>query len=140
MSFLIDTNVISELRKGALANSGVRRWYDGVTADDLYLSTLVLGEIRKGAEMCRKKEPAKARLLEHWLGQVQAAFAGRIVPVDQAVAGVWGRIGASRTIPVIDALLAATAISRDLTLVTRDLKGASGTGARVLNPFTKHRP
>lgn len=136
MKYLIDTNVISEIRKGERCNSGVSSWYASVTDDDLCLSVLVLGEIRKGLERLKSRDPAQARALEEWLGNVTAAFGDRALPVDAAVADEWGRLNGIRPVPVIDGLLAATAKVHDLTLVTRNAADVKGLGASVLNPFT----
>ncbi len=135
MSYLIDTNIISELRKGDRCDPHVSAWYGAITDDDLFLSTLVLGEIRKGVELARPRDPAKAAALERWLRQVEAAFDGRVLGIDTAVADQWGRMSAIRPIPVIDGLLAATAASNGLTLVTRNDRDIAGLGAMVLNPF-----
>lgn len=135
MSWLIDTNIISEVRKATRCHPGVAAWYAGVAATDLYLSVLVLGEIRKGVELVRDREPERAAALEAWLRAVDAAFGGRILPVNREVADLWGRMAAQRPVPVIDALLAATAIVHRLTLVTRNDRHVAGLGADVLNPF-----
>ncbi len=135
MSYLIDTNIISEVRKGDRCDPHVSAWYASVADDDLFLSTLVLGEIRKGVELARPRDPAKAAALERWLGQVEAAFDGRVLGIDNAVSDQWGRMSAIRPIPVIDGLLAATAVTNGLTLVTRNNRDIAGLGAIVLNPF-----
>ena len=135
MSFLIDTNVISEIRKGNRCDPGVATWWAEVAEDDLWLSALVLGEIRKGVELARRRDPQKAAALEAWLGEVVAGFADRVLPVDAAVADEWGRMNAIRPVPVIDALLAATAKANGLTLVTRNEADVAGIGVEVLNPF-----
>jgi len=135
LSFLIDTNVISEVRKGARCDANVAAWYAAIEDDDLYLSVLVLGEIRRGIERARAGEPAKARALEQWLSVVSRSFGNRILPVDQRVAEEWGRMRAKRSAPVIDALLAATARVYDLTLATRNTADVAGLGAEVVNPF-----
>ncbi len=135
MSFLIDTNIISELRKGERCDPGVAAWWTEVAEDDLWLSALVLGEIRKGVELARRRDPQKAEALEAWLGDVVAGFGDRILPVDTAVAEEWGRMNAIRPAPVIDALLAATARANGLTLVTRNTADVAELGADVLNPF-----
>ncbi|MBW7852600.1 type II toxin-antitoxin system VapC family toxin [Gemmobacter nectariphilus] len=135
MSFLIDTNVISEIRKGNRCDPGVATWWAEVAEDDLWLSALVLGEIRKGVELARRRDPQKAAALEAWLGEVVAGFADRVLPVDAAVAEEWGRMNAIRPVPVIDALLAATAKANGLTLVTRNEADVAGIGVEVLNPF-----
>jgi len=135
VSFLIDTNVISEIRKGNRCDPGVAAWWAEVAEDDLWLSALVLGEIRKGVELARRRDPQKAAALEAWLGEVVAGFADRVLPVDAAVAEEWGRMNAIRPVPVIDALLAATAKANGLTLVTRNEADVAGIGVEVLNPF-----
>ncbi|WBQ11312.1 type II toxin-antitoxin system VapC family toxin [Hyphomonadaceae bacterium ML37] len=135
MSFLIDTNIISEVRKGDRCDRAVAAWWAGVAEDDLWLSALVLGEIRKGVELARRRDPRKADALEAWLGDVIAGFADRVLPVDTAVAEEWGRMNAIRPAPVIDALLAATAKANGLTLVTRNTADVAGLDVDVLNPF-----
>jgi predicted nucleic acid-binding protein len=136
MSFLIDANIISEIRKGPRCDPAVAQWFEAVAETDLYLSALVLGEIRKGIEQVRPKAPDRAEGLEAWLSTLAAGFANRILPVDRAVAEAWGRMSAVRTVPVIDGLMAATALVHDLTLVTRNQADVAALGARVLNPFT----
>lgn len=135
MSFLIDTNIISEIRKGERCDAHVSAWYASIADEDLFLSTLVLGEIRKGVELARSRDPDKAAALERWLRQVEAGFDGRMLGIDNAVSDQWGRMSAIRPIPVIDGLLAATAATHGLTLVTRNDRDVAGLGAIVLNPF-----
>ena len=135
MSYLIDTSIISELRKGDRCDPKVSAWYDSVAEEDLFLSALVLGEIRKGVELARPRDPDKAQALERWLAQVETAFGGRVLGIDNRVADQWGRMSAIRPIPVIDGLLAATAAVNGLALVTRNDRGVEGFGAAVLNPF-----
>jgi toxin FitB len=135
VSYLIDTNIISEVRKGKRCDPNVAAWYASIDDADLYLSPLVLGEIRKGIELARPRDPERAERLEAWLEDVAAAFGDRILPVDHAVADEWGRMSAHRPVAVIDGLLAATAKVHRITLVTRNAKDVEGLGARVLNPF-----
>lgn len=135
MSYLIDTNIISEVRKGARCDPNVATWWASVEDEDLFLSPLVLGEIRKGVELARPKDAAKAGALEQWLAQVRAAFADRLFPVDAAVAQEWGRKSAARPVPVVDGLMAAAAKANGLTLVTRNEAHVADLGASVLNPF-----
>ncbi|GGB43668.1 hypothetical protein GCM10011316_14530 [Roseibium aquae] len=104
MSYLIDTNIISEVRKGERCDPAVATWWAGVAEDDLWLSALVLGEIRKGVELVRRRDPRKAEALEAWLGDVIAGFGDRVLPVDTAVAEEWGRMNAIRPVPVIRAI------------------------------------
>ena len=135
MSYLIDTNIISEVRKGARCDAHVAAWYASIADEDLYLSTLVLGEIRKGVERARLRDAGKAAALERWLREIEVAFAGRVLGIDNAVSDQWGRMSAIRPIPVIDGLLAATALINGLTLVTRNDRDVAGLGASVLNLF-----
>ena len=135
MSYLIDTNIIFEVRKGDRCDRQVAAWYASIVDEDLFLSTLVLGEIRIGLELQRSRDPDKAAALDRWLGQVEAAFGGRVLGVDKAVADQWGRMSAIRPLPVVDGLLAATAMTNGLTLVTRNDRDVAGLGAMVLNPF-----
>lgn len=135
MTFLIDTNIISEVRKGSRCDPNVASWFAGVADTQLYLSVLVLGEIRKGIENARPRDPARADALQEWLVEVDSAFGDRVLPVNRAVADEWGRMSAARSVPVIDGLLAATARINRLTLVTRNEADVSGLGASVLNPF-----
>ena len=135
MTWLIDTNVISEVRKGAGCNPTVAAWWQGVEDRDLYLSVLTLGEIRKGVEAVRPRDPAKANKLAEWLADVVDAFGARVLTIDEAVAETWGRMSATRSVPVIDTLLAATAQVHGLVFVTRNTADVGDLGVRLLNPF-----
>ncbi len=140
MKFLIDTNIISEVRKGARCDVHVAAWYASINDTDLYLSVLVLGEIRKGVELARVHDPEKAQVLDAWLGLVRTAFGERILPIDHAVGEEWGRMASQRPLPVIDGLLAATAKIHRMTLATRNEAHVAGLGAKVLNPFKARQP
>ena len=135
MTFLIDTNIISEVRKGDRGDPAVATWWNGVSEDDLWLSSLVLGEIRKGGELARRRDPRRAEALEVWLTDVMSRFGNRVLPVDTAVAEQWGRMNAVRSLPIIDGLLAATAKANGLTLVTRNVADVAELDVDVLNPF-----
>ncbi|MBX3140305.1 MAG: type II toxin-antitoxin system VapC family toxin [Trueperaceae bacterium] len=134
MSYLLDTNVISEIRK-ANANTGVRAWLAGVQNRQLFLSVLVVGEIRQGIERLRSRDAYRAAQLEAWLGTLGTEYADRILRVSIEVAEAWGRLNAVRTLPVIDGLLAATAYVHGLTLVTRNTADFDGLEVEALNPF-----
>ena len=135
MNYLIDTNIISEVRKGRRCNPNVASWYEKVNDASLYLSVLIIGEIRQGIERVRPKDSAQANALESWLIAVDKAFGERILPIDRAVADEWGRLNASRPLPVIDGLLAATAKVHRMTLVTRNTAGIADLGVHILDPF-----
>ena len=135
----MDTNVISEVRKGPRCHPAVAVWWSGVEDVDLFLSVLTLGEIRKGVEGVRPRDPAKAAALEAWLAEAVEAFGPRVLGVDLSVAEAWGRMSAARSAPVVDALMAATASVHGLVLVTRNVADVEGLGARVLDPFAAAR-
>jgi toxin FitB len=137
VNYLIDTNVISEVRKGSRCDANVARWYASIDDNDLYLSVLILGEIRRGIELARRRDPAQAAALQDWLAAVDTAFGERVLPVDRNVADAWGRMNSHRPLPTVDSLLAATAVVHGMTLVTRNDTDVSGVGAKVLNPFVE---
>lgn len=134
MSYLLDTNVLSEARKPQ-PNPGVREWLAGVPYDSLYLSALVLGEVRLGIERLRRRDPVQAAAHEAWLATVREGYANRIVPVTAAIAEEWARLNVPDPLPVIDGLLAATARTHGLTLVTRNVADFRRAGVALLNPF-----
>ncbi len=133
--YLVDTNVISELRKNDTGNANVRDWFAVVDTRTIYLSVLVLGEIRAGAERIRERDPAKAAELDGWLKQVTERHNRRILGIDYEVARVWGWMKGRYRVPVVDGLLAATAQVHGLVLVTRNVKDVERTGVSYLNPF-----
>jgi len=138
--FLLDTNVLSELRKEGRCDPGVRAWMEHADAEELFVSVMVLGEIRRGIERIRIRDQIQARALEKWLQSLMTEFTNRILPVDERVADQWGRFGLRQPVPILDAFLAATALVHDLTVVSRDEDGFENTGARLLNPFSKPKP
>jgi predicted nucleic acid-binding protein len=134
--YLLDTNVVSEVRKGQRANPRVLAWLETIEDDRLFLSVLVIGEIRKGVEQARLQDRAKAPALERWLHGLEQKYAAEhILPVTAAIADQWGRLAAIRPISAVDALLAATALVHDLTFVTRNVQDVAHTEVRLLNPF-----
>jgi len=136
LSYLIDTNVLSELRNRK-ADVRVVRWIQARPRQSLYLSVLSLGEIRKGIEGVA--DPAFRQTLTDWLKvDLPNWFLGRLLDIDAKVADRWGRVqaGAGRTLPVIDGLLAATALEHDLALVTRNTRDFTGLGVRLIDPWS----
>ena len=135
MSYLIDTNVLSELRNRK-ADGNVVAWMQARPRSSLYLSVLSLGEIRKGIEGVA--DPAFRRALLDWLEvDLPNWFVGRLLGIDAQTADRWGRVqaAAGRTLPVIDGLLAATALQHGLTLVTRNTRDFAGLGVQIINPW-----
>lgn len=135
MSFLLDTNVISEIQRGDRCHQAVRSWWSRADASEVYLSVLVIGEIQRGIERLTPGDPGRARQFQSWLESIIRGFDGRLLDVGLEVARVWGKLSANRTLPLVDGLLAATAVVHDLTLVTRNTTDIRGTDARCLNPF-----
>jgi len=135
LSYLLDTNVLSELRRKA-PDVGVVAWFSQRPASTLFLSVLTLGEIRKGIEGLA--DASRRMALVDWLeAELPAFFTGRLLPVDTAVADRWGRMlaTAGRPLPAIDSLLAATALHHDMTLVTRNVRDFAGLGLQLINPW-----
>jgi predicted nucleic acid-binding protein len=134
VAFLLDTNVVSEARRPA-ADPNVRAWLASVPDADLYVSALVIGEVRQAIERLRRRDPARVEVFEAWLSVLLHDYGDRIVPVTAEVAEEWGRLNVPDPLPVIDGLMAATAKVRGWTLVTRNVAGLARTGVRLLNPF-----
>lgn len=135
MSYLVDTNVISELRKGKRCNESVASWWSEVEEDEIFLSVLTIGEIRKGIENIRRRDARSAGALEAWLSRVISNHSDQILPIELDVVEEWGRLNVPDPLPVIDSLIAATAKVRGLTLVTRNVADIERTGVACLNPW-----
>ncbi len=134
MTYLLDTNVISELRKRK-PDPSVLAWWDTVRSADVFLSVLTIGEISQGIERLHRKDPVRAAALQEWLDGLKSAYQDRIIGLDIRTAEEWGRLNVPDPLPVIDGLLAASAKTRGWTLVTRDVGGLTRTGVVLLNPF-----
>jgi len=138
VSWLVDTNVLSELRKGIRAHPGIRAWFADAREAELFTSVLVLGEIRRGIELIRRRDGPSALALEQWLDRLAGDFAERVLPIDARVADLWGSLNVPDPIPTVDGLLAATALVHDLVLVTRNVRDVERTGVRLLDPAAAH--
>jgi toxin FitB len=136
LSYLVDTNVLSEARKSWRCDPGVASWFSAVPATEIYVSALTAGEIRKGVEARRRRDEQAARALERWLEELMTTYADRILPVDEEVADRWGRLNVPDPLSPIDGPLAATASVHGLTLVTRNVRHVERTGVELLNPFS----
>jgi predicted nucleic acid-binding protein len=135
LSCLLDTNVISELRKGERANAAVSAWFEGLADEEIFISVLTIGEIRRGIESIRRRDLDSAAALDGWLARVVEAHRDRIIGIDRAIAEEWARLNVPDPLPVVDGLLAATAKVADLTLATRNVADVEGTGVAIFNPF-----
>jgi hypothetical protein len=135
VSYLLDTNVLSETRKRQ-PDARVTGWITETAPERMHVSVLTLGEIEQGIARIRwRGDQQQAASLEHWLREVEQGFADRILPVTLSVASTWGRQQYTQPLPVIDALIAATARAHELTVVTRNVKDFERSGVQVLNPF-----
>ncbi|MES1944070.1 PilT domain-containing protein [Salinisphaera sp. PC39] len=136
--YLIDTNVISEIRKGRKANRGVRKFFRKTLYKrfDLYLSVITVGELSRGVELIRHRgDIRQAALLEDWLSGLLRDYADHILPFDTDMAQVWGKLRSPHSEHLLDKQIAATALVYDLTVLTRNTRDFEATGVRILNPF-----
>jgi predicted nucleic acid-binding protein len=134
VTYLLDTNVLSELRKRR-PDRHVVEWFDATSGTELYLSVLVLGEVRQGVERRRRQEPTAGRALDEWLTELHRSFADRVIPVTAEIADQWGELNVPDPLPTVDGLLAATALVHGLVLVTRNTRDVARSGVVTLNPF-----
>lgn len=135
MGYLIDANVLSELRKPKRAEQ-VAAWLRATPPAELYTSVLVMAELRRGSQSVRRRDPASADRLDGWISDLWAGFGDRVLVVTREVANRWADLMVPDPIPVIDGLLAATALVHNHTLVTRNTKDVIRTGVKVLDPFS----
>lgn len=133
MSFLLDTNVLSELRRAR--NPSVRAWAESVEDAELYLGILTLAEIRKGIEQLRRRDPGQAEVFAPWLVGLQSQFSARILAIEERVSSRWGYLNAARGRNTVDSLIAATAYVHELTVATRNTQDFEGCGIALVDPF-----
>jgi len=136
--YLVDTNVVSEIRKKERANKGVRAFFRRAVKEnsDLYVSVVTVGELRRGVEIIRHRgDVAQTGILDAWLTATLDEFAQNILPVDEDIGQLWGRLRVPHVEHALDKLIAATALIHDLIVVTRNVDDFSSTGVRLLNPF-----
>ena len=139
--YLVDTNVISEARKGSRANPGVRAFFSAASEQDqpLFLASITIGELRRGVDLIRRRgDGAQADALEHWLAVVLDDYGDRVLVLDTEAAQLWGRLRVPHPEQALDKQIAAIALLHDLTVVTRNTADFLPTGVALLNPF--HSP
>lgn len=137
MKFLLDTNVISEIRKRDRAHPGVARWVARTPVTEIGTSVLVIAEIRHGIELKRRNDPEQAKSLDRWFMQMRTRLGDRVLPIDEPVAEAWASMGIPDPLPLIDRLLAATAKVHGLTLVTRNVADIAAIDVARLDPFSE---
>lgn len=136
--YLVDTNIISEVRKRSKANKGVRAFFKQVIEDktQIFISVVTVGELRRGVELIRcRGDVRQANKLENWLEELLVEYKDSILDVNQDIAQLWGRLRVPHPKNVLDKQIAATALIYDLTVVTRNHKDFAKTGVPLLNPF-----
>ena len=136
MKFLLDINIISEIRKRERADPKVASWVVRTPIEEMGTSVIVLAEIRRGIERKRRRDSAQGRSLDQWFAQMRARLGERVLPVDEPIADAWALLGIPSPLPLIDGLLAATAKVHGLTLVTRNVADLQRTGVTLLDPFS----
>ena len=134
MDLLLDTSVLSETRKSR-PNAEVFRFLEQVDPKRTYLSALTLGELRRGAAALRDRNPQGERALSLWIDRLEGIYGDRILPIERSICRIWGELAATRSRPVIDTLIAATAIHHGLTLVTRNTRDVEDIPVQKLNPW-----
>ena len=138
LQYLLDTNVLSETRK-KLADVRVISFLSAAEPSALYISVLTLGELRKGVAVKKRTDPDAAKKIASWVDGLEFSFADRILGINAATATLWGELSAQRPRPVIDTLLAATAVVHDLTLVTRNTSDVHDIKLKLLDPWKKEK-
>src|SRR6266700_1791076 len=121
MKFLLDTNIISEIRKRERSDPNVARWVARTPVEEIGTSVIVLAEIRRGIELKRRRDPEQAKSLDRWFARMRTRLGDRVLPIDEPIAEAWALLAISDPLPLIVGLLAATAQVHGLTLVTRNV-------------------
>jgi hypothetical protein len=136
VNVLVDTNVVSELKRGRHANPRVLAWFSTVPKECVFTSVIVLGEVRRGIELVARRDKPQAEALERWYASVRARLENRVLVVDEPIMMVWSKISAPNMLPAYDGLIAATALVHGMTVVTRNALDYRRAGVDVINPWS----
>jgi predicted nucleic acid-binding protein len=136
VTFLLDTNVLSELRKGPRSAPSVFAWGESARRSARFTSVIVIAELRRGARAKARNDVVAGAVLDHWIDHVIETFVDRILPIDLQVAECWAALMVAGTRSPLDTLIAATALTHRLILVTRNVRDFAGAGIEVLDPWT----
>jgi toxin FitB len=135
--FLVDTNVVSELKRGRKAATAVAKWFESLPPEQVFTSVVVLGEVRRGIELIARRDRPQAEILDRWYVGMRRRLGTRVLAVDEPIMMMWSRISAPDPLPAYDGLLAATALVHDMTVATRNTSDFRRVGAKVVDPWTE---
>jgi predicted nucleic acid-binding protein len=136
VNFLVDTNVVSELKRGRNAAPKVAAWFAEMPAERVFTSVIVLGEIRRGIELFARRDKPQAAVLESWYRLMRQRLGSRIIPIDEAIMTVWAKITVPDMLPAYDGLIAATALVHGMTVATRNTSDYLRVGVAVVDPWS----
>jgi predicted nucleic acid-binding protein len=135
MNVLVDTNVMSELKRGRSAAPRVVAWFAALLPENLFTSVIVLGEIRRGIELVARRDKPQAAALEQWYATVRDRMGDRVLAIDEPIMAIWAQISVPDMLPAYDGLIAATALAHGLIVATRNTRDYFRAGAQVINPW-----
>src|SRR5712691_11607314 len=134
---LVDTNVVSELRRGRNADPRVVAWFSEMPNERVFTSVIVLGEVRRGIELVARRDKPQAEVLERWYASIRDQLANRVLAVDEPIMMVWYRISLPDLLPAYDGLIAATALVHGMTVATRNTADYRRAGVEVFDPWVE---
>jgi predicted nucleic acid-binding protein len=140
VTFLVDTNVVSELRRGRNAAAAVTAWFAAIPAEHIFTSVIVLGEVRRGIELLARRDKPQAEMLERWYASMRQQLGRRVLPIDESIMMMWSRISVPDALPAYDGLIAATALVNNMTVATRNTADFRRVGVSAVDPWSDRRP
>jgi predicted nucleic acid-binding protein len=140
VNVLVDTNVVSELKRGRNGDPFVVAWFSTLSPERIFTSVVVLGEIRRGIELIARRDKPQAAVLERWYESMRQRLGNRVLDIDERVMTTWAKISVPDMLPAYDGLIAATALVHDLIVATRNVADYRRVGLRVVDPWSKNTP